>query len=212
MANWLAEWLGLWSQISKRDKQIATLEDENEVLSERIELLRQEVGQQDNLSPTEKLVSLLASVDQVASAWFELASILADYMKVRGVQAIEVSAADIDTRLRKLFPQALIHRMRDDTYFLPTKEKGLEILNRDWTNLIDYIAQRRDCDKFATIFKAHLSLHYGLNCAVEVWSPWHSFILLMFSDGELLLEPQTDLSFKVNEIPTPLYDVNEVFA
>jgi len=217
--NWLqnvfAELAGYRRQIQLRDTMITGLQGTIDSLKEALKVANttiSELQEPDTFTPPEKLVQILAGIEPSAEAWYELASIISDYMKVRAVQTITVSAVEINARLRILFPVATMHRMRDDTYFLPTKAKAFEIVQRDWSNLLSYIAQQRDCDKFSTIFKAHLSLHYGLNCAVEAWSQTHSFILLLCSDGEVLLEPQTDLTFKVADIPSQTYFVNEVFA
>ena len=56
-----------------------------------------------------------------------------------------------------------------------------------------------------------MTLFYLLNNVFEIWSRYHSFLVVLFSDGEVILEPQTDLSFKIGEQDLPLYEAVEIW-
>lgn len=201
----------LVGQYNDQSILLANARQERDSLSLKIELLTTLHSEWTALTPFEKVAEVLTELEPSAEAWYELTELIADYMKVRGVQTVEVSAAEIDKRLKVLFPNATIHRQRDNFYYLPTKAKGLEIIARDWTDLVTYIAEHRDCDDFSEIFSAMMTLFYALNNVFEIWSSSHSFLVVLYSDGEVILEPQTDFTFKVGTQPLPLYEVVEIW-
>jgi len=162
-------------------------------------------------TPVERFAELLSKVTPSAAAWYELNNVLTDYMKVRSVQVTEVSDFEVISRLKALYPRALFHRQRDNKYRLCSKAKGQEIIERDWTNLVTYVSEFVDCDKFVTVFQAHLALHYGLNNWFATWSKPHAFFTVLYTDGEAIFEPQNDGSLEPVNIPNPTYQVSDVY-
>ena len=193
------------------ETKLAELTQINEELQDSRHKLEAELVRFTGKTPAELLVEILADIPPSAEAWYELTTIIADHMKIRGVQLTKYTGVEIRQRIQKLFPHATISDMRDDFYYLPTKEKGLEIVNRDGTNLITYVRDVMDCDKFSMIYRGAMAVFYHTNYSMETWSPTHSFKVQLFSDGELILEPQTDMTFKIVDAPTPLYGVMKVF-
>ena len=91
-----------------------------------------------------------------------------------------------------------------DSVFYSTSLDGLQqVLTRDWTNLVPYVAEIGDCDKFATRLYSHLCDYYKLNAIVPVWGDtnygYHGFNLAVLWDGTSylarLIEPQKDAIF-----------------
>jgi hypothetical protein len=78
-----------------------------------------------------------------------------------------------------------------------------DILIKDYTNIIKYIAGRMDCDKYANELYSHLYKYYGINAVVPVWGQttqgYHGFNLAVVQDGgkwiARLIEPQRDAIF-----------------
>ena len=169
------------------------------------------VEPEKQLTPVEEFAELLSKVTPSAQAWYELDRVLTDYMKVRDVQVTEVSDFEVISRLKALYPNAIFHRQRDNKYRLCSKAKGQEIIDRDWTNLVSYISEFMDCDKFVTVFQAHLALHYGLNNWFATWSKPHAFFTALYTDGEAIFEPQNDGSLEPVNMPNPTYQVSDVY-
>lgn len=55
--------------------------------------------------------------------------------------------------------------MDDDYYYFPSIGKFMEIINADKTEEMTYLKDKRDCDKFAKIFKGNISRFYAINGA-----------------------------------------------
>lgn len=216
MANWFTEWFDLWGQIRARDEQL--VKKEAEIITLTDALLRAntaiaDLAKPDTRTPAEKLVDILASIAPSAEAWYALDCILVDYFKVRDVRVTEVSPAEVIARLKALYPNATFHRQRDNRYGLCSTAKGLEIIQRDWTNLVPYVAEYMDCDKFVIVFQAHLALHYSnLNNWFGTWSAPHAFFTILFTDGDVKFEPQNDWTFKPVDVTDPAYLVKDVFS
>lgn len=103
------------------------------------------------------------------------------------------------------YPTLTNIQVPDSTYFSTTLTGLQEILSRDFTNLIKYVADTMDCDKFANTLYDHLCLYYKINSVFPVWgqtgSGYHGFNCAVIMDYKTntwiarLIEPQTDAVF-----------------
>ena len=106
--------------------------------------------------------------------------------------------------------------LSDQKYHLISWEKWKEIIAVDWTDLLRYIPDTRDCDNFAAIFTSRMSEIFELNTAgicygyIEwdnangtVGKGGHAYNLIITEDyGELnlrLYEPMNDLWAMYND-------------
>lgn len=101
------------------------------------------------------------------------------------------------------YPSLTDIRMPDSVYQSTTLEGLQEILSRDFTNLIKYVADTMDCDKFANTLYDHLCLYYRINAVFPVWgqtsSGYHGFNCAVIQENGQwicrLIEPQSDVIF-----------------
>ena len=83
----------------------------------------------------------------------------------------------------------------DATYRLTNKTNFREIIAWDWTDRIDYIKERYDCEQFAIQLKAIVDLYFHLNQVAIVidYKSGHAYNLVIYDDGDIdVLEPQSD--------------------
>jgi hypothetical protein len=140
---------------------------------------------------------------QKAQYWYELnQSIFALLGKV-DVPVFELAPADWQNLAQFNYPTLTDIKIADSQFFTTSLQGLQEILSRDWTNLVPYVAEVGDCDKFATRLYSHLCDFYKLNAIVPVWGDtdqgYHGFNLAVVKDVDKfitrLIEPQTDLIF-----------------
>lgn len=142
--------------------------------------------------------------EQKAQYWYELSqSIFALLGKVE-VDVYEISADEWYEVARAEY-QTLMNVKLADSKFYTTDLVGIMlILTRDWSNLVPFIPDVSDCDKFCTRLYNHLVDYYGLTAVVPVWGDtdpgYHGFNLGVFRAGTgwiaRLIEPQSDAVFE----------------
>jgi hypothetical protein len=94
----------------------------------------------------------------------------------------------------------------DDVYYTCTKKEFEKVIALDWTNLRQYITNRRDCEDFGRILVARLIDYYGLSSVHLVKGEttsgahgWAMVVLKTEAGWEAFQEePQTDQVFDLN--------------
>ena len=83
----------------------------------------------------------------------------------------------------------------DGTYYMTNQSNFLNIIAWDWTDRIDYLKEKFDCENFAILFKAIVDLYFHLNQVGIVidYKSGHGYNLVVYPDGNVMvLEPQSD--------------------
>lgn len=83
----------------------------------------------------------------------------------------------------------------DGTYYLTNQANFLNIVVWDWTDRVDYLKERFDCENFAILFKAIVDLYFNLNQVAIIidYKSGHGYNLVIYPDGNAsVLEPQND--------------------
>ncbi|MDO9066672.1 MAG: hypothetical protein Q7U96_06290, partial [Chloroflexota bacterium] len=101
------------------------------------------------------------------------------------------------------YPTLTEVKFADSKFFTTTLSGIKEILKRDWTNLVPYVAEISDCDKYGTRLYSHLVDYYKINAVIPVWGyttqGYHGFNLAVVRDNDnliaRLIEPQGDQIF-----------------
>jgi hypothetical protein len=192
-------------------------------------LFRALLGQPEPpVPPVIQTVSPPASMDELQKMVIELGKGLSDAEQSKlwyNIQAMAFNElGEILVDIYPITPEQLrqaitakypgINNMRiPDSEFFTTDLPGMQrILTRDWTNLVPYVSNISDCDKFALRFYLHLCDYYGITTVLPVWGDtsggYHAFNIAVLKDGEQfiakLIEPQTDEIFDKNG-PMGLY-------
>ncbi len=144
--------------------------------------------------------------------WYELSQNIFALLGKVDVPTFEIAPQDWISVAQVQYPTLADIKMADSKYFTTNLEGLTEILKRDWTSLVPYVAEISDCDKYATRLYIHLCDYYKLNAIVPVWGDtsqgYHGFDLAVVRDnGNLiarLIEPQTDQVF-VDQGPLGTY-------
>jgi len=92
----------------------------------------------------------------------------------------------------------------DQTYYLTDQSNFLNIISWDWTDRIDYLKERFDCENFAILFKSIVDLYFNLNQVALVidYKAGHAYNLVIYPNGNvMLLEPQSDVMWAWNVRP-----------
>ncbi len=136
--------------------------------------------------------------------WYELSQNIFALLGKVDVPIFEITPQDWQSVAQSQYPTLTDIKIADSKYFTTSLAGLTEILKRDWTNLVPYVAEISDCDKYATRLYSHLVDYYKLNAIVPVWGDttqggYHAFNLAVVRDnGNLiarLVEPQTDAIF-----------------
>ena len=151
--------------------------------------------------------------------WYELSQNIFALLGKVDVPTFAIAPQDWISVAQSQYPTLTDIKMADSQYFTTNLDGLKEILARDWTNLVPYVAEISDCDKYATRLYIHLCDYYKLNAIVPVWGDttqgYHGFNLaVVFNNGGLiarLIEPQTDAIF-VNDGPLGYYVPKETAA
>lgn len=140
-----------------------------------------------------------------AEYWYELSqNIFALLGKIDNIPIFEITLSDWLTLVRNNYPTLTNIKVADSKFFTTSLQGLQEILSRDWTNLVPYVSEIGDCDKFATRLYNHLIDFYKLNAIIPVWGDTdkggHGFNLAVIKDNNdtliaRLIEPQTDSIF-----------------
>ena len=115
--------------------------------------------------------------------------------------AEEKSAAWMDEVLTRALPAGITRAwpippgLVDGRYWTVSKEEFEYLLAWDWTSQASYIADRRDCNRYADVVRAMFGWRLGINSVGLVLdvSSAHAYNIVVFSDGSFgWLEPQSD--------------------
>jgi hypothetical protein len=140
---------------------------------------------------------------QKAEYWWELTQSIFALLGKVDVPVFELSPSLWITTAQTRYPSLTDVKFADSRFFTTSLQGLQEILRRDWTNLVPYIAETGDCDKYATRLYSHLCDYYSLNAIVPVWGDtdagYHGFNLAVLKHDEgwtaKLIEPQSDAVF-----------------
>ncbi len=141
---------------------------------------------------------------QKAEYWYELTQNIFAILGKVDVPIFEITPADWLNLVQSNYPTLTDVKIADSKFFTTSLQGLQEILSRDWTNLVPYVAEISDCDKYATRLYSHLCDFYKLNAIVPVWGDtdqgYHGFNLAVIKDASdaliaRLIEPQTDQIF-----------------
>ena len=149
---------------------------------------------------------------QKAQYWWELTQTIFNLLGKIDIPIFEIAPSDWLTLVQYNYPTLSDIKIADSQFFTTNLEGLQEILSRDWTNLVPYIAEIGDCDDFATRLYGHLCDYYQINAVVPVWGDTdggsHGFNLAVIKDANSfitrLIEPQTDAIF-IEEGPLGRY-------
>lgn len=138
-----------------------------------------------------------------AQYWYELSQSIFALLGKVDVPGFQISAAEWVSIAQRQYPTLTDIKLADSKFFTTSLDGLMEILKRDWTNLVPYVAEVSDCDKFATRLYNHLVDYYSITTAVPVWGDtdrgYHGFNLAVVRNGDSwlarLIEPQTDAIF-----------------
>jgi len=138
-----------------------------------------------------------------AGYWYELSQNIFALLGKVDVPGFEISAAEWVNIAQRQYPTLTDIKLADAKFFTTSLDGLMKILKRDWTNLVPYVAEVSDCDKFATRLYNHLVDYYGVTAVVPVWGDtdrgYHGFNLAVLENGDgwlaRLIEPQADAIF-----------------
>lgn len=150
---------------------------------------------------------------QKAQYWYELSMSIFNLLGKVDVPTYEITAQQwIDAALAQ-YPTLTDIKIPDSLFVIPSLAGLQEILSRDWTEIVPYVAETSDCDDFGSRLYDHLCTYYRITGVLPVWGDTdqgtHGFnIAVLFSiarDGVFLqdslefyarlVEPQTDSIF-----------------
>ena len=104
----------------------------------------------------------------------------------------------------------MIRHPMDSVYFVPLEEDSIKIIEWDWTDKPSYVANQRDCDKFARRLWSNSAWLFGCNHFgfVNDWSGGHAYNKFVTPDGKLyIVEPQNDKIWEYDEsVMVGMYD------
>ncbi len=140
---------------------------------------------------------------QKAEYWYELTQNIFAILGKVDVPIFEITPADWLNLVQSNYPTLTDVKIADSKFFTTSLAGLQEILSRDWTNLVPYVAEISDCDKYGTRLYSHLCDFYKLNAIVPVWGDtgqgYHGFNLAVVKDDgnfiARLIEPQADQIF-----------------
>ncbi len=150
---------------------------------------------------------------QKAEYWYELTQNIFAILGKVDVPMYEITPDDWLKLVQLNYPTLTDIKLADSKFFTTSLQGLQEILSRDWTNLVPYVAEISDCDKYAMRLYSHLCDFYKITAVVEVWGEttqgYHGFNLgVLIGDNNSLIarliEPQTDAIF-VDEGPLGHY-------
>jgi hypothetical protein len=140
---------------------------------------------------------------QKAEYWYELSQTIFSLLGKVEVDIINISVSDWINIVQAQYPTLTDIKIADSQFYTVSLINLQAILTKDWTNLVPYVAEISDCDKFGTRLYSHLCDYYKINAVVPVWGNtdggYHGFNLAVVKDGNALIarliEPQTDSIF-----------------
>lgn len=149
---------------------------------------------------------------QKAEYWWEITQTSFALLGKVEVPLFQIGAAQWIEAAQVQYPTLADIKIPDNPLRTTTLDGLVSILKRDWTNLVPYVAQIWDCDKFGINLYDHLCLYYGITAVFPVWGDtdegYHGFNLpVVYQDNVLvarLIEPQKDVIF-INDGPLGRY-------
>jgi hypothetical protein len=153
---------------------------------------------------------------QKSEYWFNLNQTIFALLGKVDVPIVDLDAATWLSVAQGQYPTLTDAKIADANFFTTTLTGLQKILSLDWTNLVKYVADISDCDKYADRLDTHMCDYYGINSVVQVWgdttSGYHGFNLAVIQDDAnptkpliaRLVEPQSDMIF-VTEGPAGTY-------
>ncbi len=140
---------------------------------------------------------------QKAEYWYELTQNIFAILGKVDAETFEISTQEWIAVAQAQYPTLTDIKFAASKFFTTNLSELQEILKRDWTNLVPYVAEISDCDKFATRLYNHLCDYYKINAVVPVWGDttqgYHGFNLAVVRDNAnlvaRLIEPQSDAVF-----------------
>ena len=141
--------------------------------------------------------------EQKAQYWYQLSRNIFALLGKVDVPGFEISCAQWVATAQRQYPTLTDIKLADSKSFTTSLDGLAAILTRDWTNLVPYLAEVSDCDKFATRLYNHLVDYYRLTAIIPVWGDtdrgYHGFNLAVLKNGDdwlaRLIEPQMDAIF-----------------
>ena len=140
---------------------------------------------------------------QKAQYWWELTQTAFALLGKVEVPLIQISPSQWIAVAQAQYPTLTDIKIPDSVLQTTTLDGLSSILKRDWTNIIPYVADIWDCDKFAGNLYTHLCLYYKITVAFPIWGDtdkgYHGFNLPVVYQNNVplarLIEPQTDAIF-----------------
>jgi len=103
----------------------------------------------------------------------------------------------------------------DGKYYLTNQSNFLNIVVWDWTDRIDYLKDKFDCENFAILFKAIVDLYFNLNQVAIIidYKSGHGYNLVIYPDGNVsVVEPQSDALYVWTQRPQQFYSLQGAIA
>jgi hypothetical protein len=142
--------------------------------------------------------------EQKALYWYELCKLTFNLLGKVEAELFHITAQEWLQTALATYPTLTDVKIPDSDFYIPTEAGLQDILSRDWTNLVPYIAQISDCDDFGVRLYDHLTTYYKVTGVLPIWGDtdegYHGFDLaVLWSPTGLyarLVEPQTDSIFE----------------
>lgn len=103
----------------------------------------------------------------------------------------------------------------DATYYMTNQSNFLNIVAWDWTDRVNYIKEKFDCENFAILFKAIVDLYFNLNQVAVIidYQSGHGYNLVIYPNGKAqVLEPQSDALYVWTKRPEAFYSLKGAIA
>lgn len=145
--------------------------------------------------------------------WYALSQNIFSLLGKIDITKFEITPGQFIATAIGYYPTLTDIKIADSKFFVTSLTELQELLTRDWTNLVPYVAEVSDCDEYAMRLYNHLCDYYGINSVIPVWGDssqgYHAFNLAVVKDGggqliARLIEPQTDFIF-TNDGPLGSY-------
>jgi hypothetical protein len=168
-----------------------------------------------SLDSIRTMISLLGkdkTDSEQCALWYEIEKMAFNELGEVMIQTWIATPEMVRSTILKKYPTLTDLKCPDGAYTVTDLPGMQKILTRDWTNLVPYLLDESDCDKFANRLYEHCCRYYNLNTVFDVWgdSPmgYHAFNVAVLQDGDgciaRLVEPQSDNIFEY-ESPSGLY-------
>lgn len=103
----------------------------------------------------------------------------------------------------------------DSLYYMTNQSNMLNIIAWDYTDTLQYVKERFDCENFAVLFKAISDLHFRVNQVGIVldYESGHGYNLIVYPDGNIqVLEPQHDNVYLWTKRPEVFYPLRGAYV